>query len=110
MGSVSNGLYELVEETLGCELIGMQVTYGDEIIAEVGRQDECAYFIEIPGNCFKASICVASDIKPNDKELSHIKKIFNIFSSGQTNTANRIFCGAEILETITDRCYILRWW
>lgn len=103
MGSVSNDLYELVEETLGCELIGMQVTNGDQIIAEVGRQDEYAHFIEIPGNCFKASICVATEINPNDQEIAHIKKIFNIFSSGQTNTTNRIFCGAEILETITDR-------
>ncbi len=37
------------------------------------------------------------------KELNHIRKILNIYSGSHIDTASRLFSGAEILETITNK-------
>jgi signal transduction histidine kinase len=103
MGSVSEDLYQLVEETLGCELIGMKVMQGDRVIADMGRQDTSAHFLEIPGSCFSANLYLKKTIIPNEKELNHIRKIFNIYSGTNAGSAGNIFSGAEILETITNK-------
>ena len=103
MGSVSEDLYQLIEETLGCELIGMKVMQGDRIIADMGRQDTSAYFLEIPGSCFKAKLYLKNTIIPNEKEIEHLRKIFNIYSNANGWGTANIFSGAEILETITNK-------
>lgn len=103
MGSVSEDLCQLVEETLGCGLVGLQVMHGGRIIAESGNRDSCAHLIEIPGTCFNASLYLDRKVTPNEKEIGHIRKILNIFSGLQSDTSGRIFCGAEILETITSK-------
>lgn len=103
MGSVTEDLRLLVEETLGCGLVGMQVMHGDRVIAESGGQENCAQRLDIPGSCIRASFYLDRAVSPNEKELDHIKKILNIYSGVHANSAGRAFCGAEILETITSK-------
>lgn len=103
MSSVSQDLYQLVEETLGCELVGMQVLHGDRVIAEIGGQDNCAQRLEIPGGVYKAVFFLKTEVIPNEREIEHIRKIFNLYSGARLDSSNKIFYGAEILETITSR-------
>lgn len=44
MSSVSEDLYSLVEETLDCELLGLQITRNNEKIAGYGEQENYAHF------------------------------------------------------------------
>lgn len=103
MGSVSEDLYQLVEETLGCDLIGMRVMQGDRVIADIGKQDTSAHFLEIPGSCFKAELFLKANITPTEKEIAHLRKIFNLYSGAHSVNSGNVFSGAEILETITSK-------
>jgi len=103
MGSVSDDLSMLVEETLGCNLIGMQVRHEDNLIVNMGKQDSSAQLLEIHGTSFVASFYIDTQRKPNEKEVNHILKILNIYTEMHVDTPSRIFSGGAILETITNR-------
>ncbi|XOB65756.1 sensor histidine kinase [Deferribacteres bacterium DY0037] len=103
MSSVAEDLYQLVGETLGCKLFGMHVMHGDRAILEYGTQGEYAQMLDVPGSCFSIKLFPEHEITPNEKEIEHIRKIFNIFSGIYSDAAGRAFCGAEILETITSK-------
>lgn len=103
MSSVSEDLYQLIGETLGCELAGMRITHEGRVIVELGRRDNCAFTVQIPGNSFKADIFADEKISPTEKEMEHIRKIFRIYSCTQNDSSSRVFCGAEIIDTITSR-------
>ncbi len=60
-------------------------------------------FLEIPGSCYKIILFFDKVVTPSEKELNHIRKILNIYSGSHIDTASRLFSGAEILETITNK-------
>jgi signal transduction histidine kinase len=103
MGSLSDDLFQLVEETLGTGLLGMRLVSGGRIIAEVGSTGAAEESVEIPGKGFNASLFFSRKISPNLTELNHIRKILNIYTLVRSESANRLFSGAELLETITNR-------
>jgi len=103
MNSVSEDLFQLVEETLGCELLGMKVTQGDRIIASVSKQEGCAHFLEVSGNSCKALLYFNKEIIPANEDIERMRKLFNIYTERQSLPNINIFSGAELLETITNR-------
>ncbi|PLX68180.1 MAG: hypothetical protein C0603_08725 [Denitrovibrio sp.] len=103
MSSVIEDLYSLVEDELGSNFICLQITRNLEIVASIGEQVNYAHFIEIPSNCYKATVFFDKMVIPSDKSLGHIRKIFNIHAGAHLDTSSRLFSGAEILDTIINK-------
>jgi len=103
MGLVSDDLFSLIEETLGCGLVGLQVESGKVISVKYGKQEDYAFCLEIQGESSKTSLYLDRQPEYTEREVDHLRKILNIFNNKAADTPSRVFCGAEILDTITNK-------